>query len=181
MRKYALSLLLMLAALVMLAGCGDDVADDPKLSEEGKTIIEEVGGPFSASEFERFLADLPGIPGLTAESQKYIGDADGAALSAKVLGAIKAKGWDEERFMYIYSHTMTMVSAEQMNKATEQMQAQIKDMPEEQKKMMEQMMGQQMGGQMEAFQAELDKQVPASEQEIIKDSLPELRSMLGIE
>jgi hypothetical protein len=181
MRKSMLSLLLILAALTLFAGCGDDVADDPKLSEEGKTIIEEVGGPFSASEFERFLADLPSIPGLTAESQKYIGDATGAALSAKVVGAIKAQGWDEERFMYIYSHTMTMVSAEQMNKATEQMQAQLKDMPEEQKKMMEQMIGQQMGGQMEAFQAELDKQVPGSEQTIIKNNLPKLYSVLGIE
>ena len=83
--------------------------------------------------------------------------------------------------MYIYSHSMTMVGAEQMNKASEQMQAQLKDMPEEQKKIMEQMMGQQMGGQIEAFQAELDRQVPASEQEIIKDNLPKLYSVLGIE
>lgn len=181
MQKFALSLLLMLTALVMLAGCGDDVADDPKLSQEGKTIIEEVGGPFSASEFERFLADLPSIPGLTSESQKYIGDATGAELSAKVLTAIKAQGWDEERFMYIYSHSMTMVSADQMNKASEQMQAQLKDMPEEQKKIMEQMMNQQMGGQMEAFQAELDMQVPTSEQAIIRDNLPKLYSVLGIE
>jgi hypothetical protein len=181
MQRFALSLLLMLAALVMLAGCGDDVADDPKLSEEGKAIVEEVGGPFSASEFERFLADLPSIPGLTSESQQYIGDATGAALTAKALAAVEAQGWDSERFMYIYSHAMTMVSAEQMSQVSEQMQAQLKDMPEEQKKVMEEMLGQQMGGQMEAFQAELDQQVPASEQDIIKNNLPKLYSVLGIE
>lgn len=181
MPKFALSLLLMFAALTLLAGCGDDAADDPNLSEEGKAVVEEVGGPFSASEFKKFLADLPHIPGLTAESQKYVGDATGAALTAKVVAAAESLGWDSERFMYIYSHAMTMVSADQMNKVNEQMQAQLKDMPEEQKKMMEQMLAEQGGGQMEAFQAELDKQVPASEQAIIKDNLPELYSVLGIE
>lgn len=181
MPKFAFSLLLVLAALTMLAGCGDDVADDPKLSEEGKAVVEEVGGPFSASEFEKFLADLPKIPGLTAESRQYVGDASGAALTAKVIAAAESLGWDSDRFMYIYSHSMTMVSADQINKVNEQMQAQLKDMPEEQKKMMEQMLAQQGGGQMAAFQAELDQQVPASEQEIVKANLPELYSVLGIQ
>ena len=181
MRQSVFSLLLMFAALGLLAGCGDDVADAPNLSEEGKTIVEEVGGPFSAAEFTRFMADLPSIPGLTSESQKYIGDATGTALSAQVMAAIEDRGWDEERFMYIYSHTMTMVSAEQMNKISEQMQAQLEGMPEEQKEMMQQMIDQQVGGQMEAFQAELDQQVPASEQAIVKDNLAELYSVLGIE
>lgn len=175
---FALSLLFILG---LLAACGgDEVADDPNMSEEAKTIVEELGGPFSAAEFDKFLADLPNIPGLTSESMQDLGDATGAALSAKVMQAAAAQGWEEERFMYIYSHVMTMVSADQMDKMTEQVKAQMDGMPEEQKKMMEQMLGNQVTGQMEAFQAELDQQIPSSEQEIIKDRMADIYKALGI-
>ncbi|MCJ2166157.1 MULTISPECIES: hypothetical protein [unclassified Pseudodesulfovibrio] len=180
MKKILFALCLILT-LGLLTGCGDDVSDDPNLSEEGKTVVTEMGGPFTASEFDKFLEDLPKMPGLTAESQQDIGDASGAALSEAVMSAAKAAGWDEERFMYIYSHTMTMVSLEQMDKIRAQMETQLKDLPEEQKKIMEQMMGQQIGGQAEAMQAEVDQQVPASEQTIIKDNMAAVYTALGIE
>lgn len=180
--KAVSSALFLFLALFLLAGCsGDEVADDPKLSDEGKEIAKAVGGPFTADEFEKFLADLPGIPGMTAQSQRDIGDASGAGLSAAVLGAVKARGWSEDRFMYIYSHAMTMMNVEQMHRAMGQMQDQFKDMPEEQRQAMEQMMTQQMSGQMEAFQAEVDKQVPASEQAIILDNMDGLHTALGLE
>lgn len=108
--KTRISALCLILTFSLLSGCGDDVSNDPKLSEEGKTVITEMGGPFSADEFDRFLKDLPNIPGLTAESQQDMGDASGVALSTAVMDAAKSAGWDEERFMYIYSHAMTMVS-----------------------------------------------------------------------
>lgn len=179
--KKLTCILTVLFLVGLLAGCGDDVADDPNLSEEGKAIVEEVGGPFDASEFKKFLADLPKIPGLTGGNQKNLGEISGEALSAQIMSAVDGLGWDQERFMYIYSHTMTVVNAEHMNTALDNMRAQFTGMPEDQKKAMEDMIAKQMGGQMEAFQAELDKQVPASEQEIVKDNLQKIYSVLGIQ
>ena len=182
MQKLILSLLLTLAALTLLTACGgEDVADEPNLSEENKTIVEEIGGPFSASEFKDFLKDLPSIPGLTAESQKDLGEMRDEILPAAILAKVKDLGWKKERFMYMYSHTLTMINMEQMKAMSKQMAAQMDGMPEEQKKVMEQMMGQKMGGQMEAYKAEVDKLVPTSEQEIILDNMGELRSLFGIQ
>ncbi|AMK10518.1 lipoprotein [Pseudodesulfovibrio indicus] len=181
MRKFHYAFFLLLA-LFLLAGCsGDEVADDPKLSDEGKEIASAVGGPFTADEFEKFLADLPAIPGLTTQGQQDMGEVSDGPLSAAILGAVKARGWSEERFMYIYSHAMTMMNVEQMHRAMGQMQEQFKDMPAEQRQAMEQMMGQQLSGQMEAYQAEVDKQVPASEQAIILDNMDGLYKALGMQ
>ena len=182
MQKFILSLLLTLAALTLLTACGgDDVADDPNLSEESKTIVEELGGPFSASEFKDFLKDLPSIPGLTAKNQEDLGEMHGEILPAAILTKVKSLGWEEERFMYMYSHTLTMVNMEQMKAMSKEVAAQIDSMPEEQKEVMEQMMGQKLNGQMEAYKAEMDKLVPASEQKIILDNMGELRSLFSIQ
>lgn len=180
MKKLALAFCILFILGLLTACGGDDLSEETNMSEEGKTIVEELGGPFSVSEFDKFLEDLPKIPGLTSESRQDLGDADGAALSSQVLSAVEGLGWDQERFMYVYSHVMTMVSADQMDKMTEQVAAQMDGMPEEQKKMMEQAMGGQITGQMEALQAELDKQVPSSEQEIIKDRMADIYKALGI-
>nr|WP_321513547.1 hypothetical protein [uncultured Pseudodesulfovibrio sp.] len=174
---YAFCLLLIFG---LLPGCSDDIADDPNLSSEGKTIVEEVGGPFSESEFKQFLEDIPKISTLTAWSQHDMTEADGAALSSKILAEVKSKGWDEERFMYIYSHSMAMVNMEQLNIMNKQVATQMEGMPEDQKKMMEQMFAQQMGGQMEVFKAEVDKQVPLSEQDIIRNNMNELCTAFGL-
>ncbi|MGE4423975.1 MAG: hypothetical protein AB7D39_16880 [Pseudodesulfovibrio sp.] len=179
--KVFASALLSLLALAMLAACsGDDVADDPKLSDQGKEVVKAVGGPFTADEFSKFLADLPKVPGLTVKTAQDASDASGAAMSAEVKSAIKSLGWDEDRFLYIYSHAMTMANLDQMQRMTAQMQDQFKDMPDEQRKAMEQMLSQQVGGQLNAVQAEVDKQVPASEQAIVRDHMGELMKTMGM-
>ena len=176
------SVLLSLLALFLLTACGgDDVADDPKLSDQGKEIVKVVGGPFTADEFDKFLADLPEIPGLTAERMQDVGDGSDADLTQAAIDAVKARGWDEQRFMYIYSHTMTMMNLDQMQRVAEQMQDQFKDMPEDQRKAMEQMMGQQLGSQMEAVRNEVDKQVPSSEQALVRDNMVRLHTALGLD
>jgi hypothetical protein len=175
------SALLSLLALGLLAACsGNDAADDPKLSDQGKEVVQAVGGPFTADEFTKFLADLPKIPGLTAKGAQDMSDASGAAMNAAVKSAISGLGWDEDRFLYIYSHAMTLVNLDQMQRMTEQMQAQLKDMPDEQRKTMEQMLSQQIGGQLDAMQAEVDKQIPDSEQSIVRDHLDELMRVMGM-
>jgi len=181
MKKLTLALSLLFILGLLTACGGDDVADDPKLSDDAKSVVEAVGGPFSESEFEKFLADLPNIPGMTAESQKNMGEVSSAALTVQVINAVEDLGWDQERFMYIYSHTMTMVNMEQMEAMNQQMQAQMDSMPEEQKKMMEAMIEKQLGGQKEAYKAEVDKQVPSSEQTIINDNMETLMSAFGIQ
>nr|WP_287411157.1 hypothetical protein [Pseudodesulfovibrio sp.] len=180
MKKCAYAFCLLFILGLLTACGGDDVADDPNLSSEAKTIVEELGGPFSDTEFKKFLTDLPDIPSMTAQSQQDMGEVSGAALSAKILAEVKSKGWNEERFMYIYSHSMAMVNVEQINIMNEQVKKQMEDMPEEQKKMMEQMLNKQMGGQMEAYKAEVDKQVPASEQAIIRDNMETLYAAFGL-
>jgi len=170
----------LILSLCFLTACGDDVVDTNQ-SEEGKAITKEVGGPFSASEFKKFLTDLPSIPGLTAKSQEGMeAPVNGAMLSAKVMGAVDDLGWEPERFMYIYSHATAMLNIEQMEEMSKQMTAQMNGMPDAQKKMMEQMMAEQIGNQMDAFKADVDKQVPTSEQEIIRDNMDGLYSALGL-
>jgi hypothetical protein len=175
------SALLSLLILGLLAACsGNDAADDPKLSDQGKEVIQAVGGPFSADEFEKFLADLPKIPGLTAQGAQDMSGASDAAMNAAVKDAITGLGWDEDRFLYIYSHAMTMVNLDQMQRMTGQMQAQLKDMPDEQRKAMEQMLSQQIGGQLAAVRAEADKQIPDSEQAIVRDNMDALMRVMGM-
>ena len=183
MKKFSLilSLLCAICLLGLLAACGDDAVDDTNQSAEAKAITEEVGGPFTDSEFKDFLKALPSIPGLTAASQQDMGDAmNGAVFSAKVQAAIADAGWEQERFMYIYSHSMAIMNIEQMDQMTTQLTAQMEGMPEDQKKMMEQMMAEQMGTHMDAVKAEMSQQVPNSEQTIIRNNLDELYTVLGV-
>ena len=118
MRKFVFALCL-LCTLGLLTACGDDVAEDTNQSAEGKAVTAEVGGPFTDSEFKDFLKVLPSIPGLTAQNlQDMEGTADGAAFSARIQTAIEDAGWDEVRFMYVYSHSMAVLNVEQMNQMT---------------------------------------------------------------
>lgn len=179
MKKFAYALCLMF--ILGLVGCGGDEAVDTNQSAEAKAITAEVGGPFDVDEFEKFLKDLPSVTSLTASGQQAMGvEVDPVVLKAKVVNAVTGLGWTEERFMYVYSHAMSVMSMDQMDKMNAQMEAQMADMPEAQKKMMEQMLAEQMGGQVEAVRAEVDSQVPASEQAIIRDHMADLEKAFGI-
>lgn len=173
------SVLLSLLALCCLAACGgDETPDDPKLSDEGKEIVRAMGGPFTEAEFKKFLADLPGIPGLAAQSMPATDDASSASQAIK--NAIVSHGWDADRFLYIYSHAMTMMNYDQMQHMAGQMRERFQGMPEDQRKVMEQTMAQQIGGQMEALRAEVDKQVPASEQDIVRKHMAALAKLMDM-
>ncbi|WP_207264958.1 hypothetical protein [Desulfovibrio sp. Huiquan2017] len=173
------SVLLSLLALCCLAACGgNDAPDDPKLSDEGKEIVRAMGGPFTEAEFNKFLADLPEIPGLAAQSMPMADDASDASQAIK--NAIGSHGWDEDRFLYIYSHAMTMMNYDQMQHMAGQMRERFQGMPEDQRKAMEQTMAQQIGGQMEALRAEVDKQIPTSEQDIVRKHMTALTKLMGM-
>ena len=175
MRKHLPLLPLLLLLLPLLPGCGDD----PKTpqSAEGKAVTEQVGGPFTEREFMAFLDILPAIPGLTAQGQTA---PTGDVLSAQVKAAIKDHGWSEDRFTYIYSHAVSMLSLEQVTQTLSLMEEQMKGLPEEQKKLLAQSMSGEIDKQRQAIKAEVDKMVPASEQTIIRDHLDELRAALGM-
>lgn len=180
MRILAPTLLCLLLTGMLAACSGNDAADDPKLSEPGKEVVQAVGGPFTVDEFEKFLADLPKISGLTAATAQDADDATGEALNTAVRDELRELGWDEDRFLYIYSHTVTMMNLVQMQRMTDQMEAQFKDMPDEQRKAMEQMLSQRIGGQLNDVQADVDKQVPASEQAIVRDRMDSLMNVMGM-
>jgi len=184
MKKLALAinLLIILSLIGLLAACGGDEAENPKQSVEAKAVTDEVGGPFSAAEFKKFLKDLPSIPGLTAASQKAMKtDAlDSETRSAMVQSAIQALDWDENRFMYIYSHSISVMNVEQMTRAKAQMDTQMEKMSKAQQELMKQMVDDRMGNEMAALKAEVDKEVPASEQAIIHDNIEGLYAALGI-
>lgn len=150
-------LLPLLALLALLAGCGGDDAPDAKQSADAQAITEEVGGPFTKAEFKKFLDTLPSIPGLTAQGK---GAVTGDALTAQVKAAAQSLGWSEERFAYIYSHAVSVVSLEQVDKTMQQMQAQMDSMPEEQRQAMQQMIGGELDKQRDSIKSEVDKQVP---------------------
>ncbi|ADU61775.1 MAG: hypothetical protein KUA35_00590 [Pseudodesulfovibrio sp.] len=174
----ALSLLLLLAAGQAQAGT---------LSEEARLVVEAAGGPFTADEFEKFLADLPTIPELTALGAENTEAGGNAILPEEVLDTIRDMGWTEERFFYIYSHAVTVLSLDQMNQAMEQMRAQMAALPEAERQAMEQAMdtmsealGGSMSAQVQALKDEIDSEVPASEQALILNNVDQLRTALGI-
>lgn len=178
-----LSLLLLLAAGQARANA---------LSDEARLVVEAAGGPFTAAEFDKFLADLPTIPELTAlGADTPEGDAGNAILPEEVLDTIRDMGWTEERFFYIYSHAVTVLSLDQMTQAMEQMRAQMAALPEAEQQAMEQAMeqtmnemgetpGGSMNAQIQALKNEIDSEVPASEQALILGNVDRLRTALGI-
>lgn len=171
-------LLSLFALLSLLTACGGDDAPDSKQSAEAKAMTEELGGPFTADEFAQFLKTLPSIPGLTAQGH---GAVAGDALNAQITAAAATLGWSEERFTYIYSHAISMLSMEQVDATVKQMEDQMAGMPAEQQELMKQMMGGELDKQRDTIKAEVDKQVPASEQKIIMDNMDELKAALGFQ
>ena len=177
MKNFVLTICLLLA--FGLTACSGDETVENTQSPEAQEMTEQVGGPFTPDEYEKFLIDLPEIKSLVA---KNIGDGvtDNAALSAKVLSEVKGLGWNEDRFMYIYSHAVSVANVKMMEDMSAEMSAQLQNMPDDQKKIMEQAMAEQMGGQMDAIKAQVDAEVPSSEQIIIRNNMSELFTALGI-
>jgi hypothetical protein len=175
----ALSLLLLLAA-------GQARADT--LSDETHLVAETAATPFTAAEFDKFLADLPTIPELTAfGADTPEADAGNAILPEEVVDTIRDLGWTGDRFFYIYSHAVTVLSLDQTNRAMEQMREQMTALPEAERQAMEQAMdrmGETLGGSMtvqaQALKDEIDSEVPASEQALILGNVDQLRTALGI-
>ncbi|MBI9080721.1 MAG: hypothetical protein JEY79_13405 [Pseudodesulfovibrio sp.] len=178
--SYALSLFVLLGLLV---ACGGEEETDTVKFSETEPMTEKVQSPFTSAEFEKFLKDLPFIPGMTIRDgiATENASANQAPLSDKDLSTVKSLGWDEERFMYIYSHSVSVMSVEQMTQVMAEMNAQMENMPEEQKQMMKQMMNDQVRGQMDELKVEVDNLVPPSEQTIIRDNLNALYTALGIQ
>jgi hypothetical protein len=180
MRALASALIFLLLP-AMLAGCsGDEDADDPKLSAQGKEVVRSMGGPFTADEFDKFLADLPKVSDLAAATAPAEGDTPGAALNEAVRDKLKKLGWDEDRFLYIYSHAMAMVNLDQMQRLTDRMRAQFKDLPEEQREAMGESFAKRIGGQMSDVRTNVDQHVPASEQAIVHKNMDKLMHAMGI-
>lgn len=150
------------------------------LSPEGQAAVDAAGGPFSSSEFTQFLGDLPHVPGLSRRGQEDMGEMSSEMFAPTVLKAIRDLGWKEERFMYIYSHVMAVMSLDQMDQVLARMEQQMATMPPEQREAMEQMMGQQLGLQKDAIQSELDSSVPTSEQSIVRSGMDGVYTALGI-
>jgi len=170
----SLPVLLLLAG--MLAACGDTPADDPAPSAQGDQAAGTEGGSFTPREFEKFLADLPAVPGLAEKDA----DADVQSLDAAVRDAISSRGWDEDRFLYIYSHAVTILNLDQMRRMAEQLRDRIKTLPEDKRKAMEQATAEQLDARLDAVRAEVDKQVPASEQAVIRDNMDALMNAMGM-
>lgn len=172
---YMLGLMLIFG----LTACGGDESTGTDQSPEARIMSEQAGGPFSVDEFDKFLVNLASIKGLTVQgaSNDLV---DGTALSANIVNQIKELGWSEDRFMYIYSHAITVANVDQMETMTAQMTAQLDGMPTAQREMMEQALAEQMGGQLNAIKAEMNAQVPASEQDIIRGNMEELYKALGL-
>jgi hypothetical protein len=154
------------------------------LSPEAETAVAQAGGPFTADEFDRFLTDLSSIPELSARGMDTVEDGPDATLPDEILTELNELGWNENRFFYIYSHAISVLSLDQMNRALEMMQAEMASMPAKQRQMMEQMINTQQGdpmsAQLQAVRDEVDSEVPASEQSLITANADRLRKALGI-
>lgn len=171
-----LSLLILPLMAGMLAACGDTPADDPGPLEQGHEAATAAGAPFTAGEFKKFLVDLPAIPGLAGRDA----DAEAGDLGEAVRDAITSRGWDQDRFLYIYSHAVTIMNLDQMRHMADGLRDRIGNLPEDKRKAMEQATAAQLDARLDTVRAEVDKQVPASEQAVIRDNMDALMNAMGM-
>lgn len=159
--------------------------------------------PFTAEELNKFIADVPSLGDLAASTRRHLetssqsGDPSAMMspqMCAIFFGDIKEKGWDQERFAYIYAHVMGVMTFLQMEKLLPklspqmaQTQMMIQNNPlftAEQKKQMLKEMAQGMAegnADLKKARAELAKEVPTPEIELIRtrqeDILKSLESL----
>ena len=158
--------------------------------------------PFSEKELNKFLNDIPEIPGMTAQGMMNIQQMQqGENLDEKAMqqniemgsDTIEKKGWDPNRFYYIYGNVMMVTALENLNKLTKEVAPQmaqamksIQNMQGLSKAQKKEMMKQMGGGMVEAnaelkkMRAQVKENVPPSERRLIKSNYSEVCSALGL-
>lgn len=189
MKHLNLAFVLVLS-LVLFAGCSDNETVAPEAPEATQTPTPDSPPkpqaeaqsmpPFTEAEFNKFIKDIPEITRMTNPEIKAEGPKDVERITAKIMEATRTLGWDEQRFFYIYQQAMTVMNFEQMVLMKRQMEEQIQGLTEEEQKMVNEMMTEQPQGQLEMAKKQMDHQVPASEQQIVRDNLPALEDALGL-
>ena len=172
MHRFALSLVCLML-LLMASGCGSD--EPTAENKQDMSTTEALGGPFTADELDRFLETMREMPMLSAKGQegRYAADMD-ETIKAK----LKDMDWDQDRFMYIYSHAGAMMSYTQMERMMDQVADQMSGPQAEQ---MKAMMGEQLDQQLAAARKDMESEVPASEQELLKDRMAEIVEVFGFD
>lgn len=169
-------------SLFLFAGCGSDESAETKAPPvaESDAAAETAGNEFTETEYVKFIKDIPEITKITNPQLENGEEMKPEEVARLVIEAAESLGWGEERFMYVYTQAMTVLSLEQLNQMEQQMAAQMAGMPEEQKKEMIDSMTQQLSGQKADLQKRVDAQVSGAEQGIIRAHLGELYEALGI-
>ena len=158
--------------------------------------------PFDKGELDRFLSDLPDLPALTAGGMEQMsavkqGETPDMKLLRKDMAAadetIEKKGWDADRFYYMFGHVMMVTAMENIDRLKKQVAPQmaeamkaIRDNPSISRAQKEQMLA-QMGQGMEGANADLEKmrekvkkEVPASEKRLIRSRYSEICEAVGM-
>jgi len=158
--------------------------------------------PFTAEELDKFINDVPSMGDLAATAQQDLENSSQTGDAATGMSEqmrdeftedIQKKGWDPDRFYYIYGHVMSVMSYLQMerllvqvNPMIAQAQAMIQNsalaLPPEQKNQMLREMAEQMAEgniEMKKARVEITKEVPASEIKLIKARQDEIQKSLG--
>ncbi|MGM0643815.1 MAG: hypothetical protein ACQETC_08585 [Thermodesulfobacteriota bacterium] len=173
------------------------------LSGWSAQVYAENQAPFDESELNRFLSDLTDIPGLASGGmQKMEAVKQGKSPDTEFMNqdmetantAIKKKGWDVNRFYYVFGHVMMVTAVETLDRITQNVSPQmeeavkaIKENPQlsgEQKEQMLRQMGEGMTGvdtDIKDLKAKVKDEVPASEQNLIKSNYSTICSAMGMQ
>ncbi len=173
------------------------------LSGWSAQVYAENQAPFDESELNRFLSDLTDIPGLASGGmQKMEAVKQGKSPDTEFMNqdmetantAIKKKGWDVNRFYYVFGHVMMVTAVETLDRITQNVSPQmeeavkaIKENPQlsgEQKEQMLRQMGEGMAGvntDIKDLKAKVKDEVPASEQHLIKSNYSTICSAMGMQ
>lgn len=157
---------------------------------------------FNAGELDRFLGDLPDIPGLTAQSvqnmeEVHQGSSDqekwAKEMIAQSQAAIQKKGWSSERFYYIYSHVMMVFALENVDRVMKSVAPQMAEamkaiqnnahLSAAQKTEMMQQMRQGMSGthpDIESLRDQVKKEVPPSERRLVQSRYSDISRIFGL-
>ena len=158
--------------------------------------------PVDKGELDRFLSDLPDIPGLTAGGMRKMsamkqGQTPDMEFMTQGMeastSAIEKKGWDTDRFYHVFGHVMMVTALENIDRLTEQVAPQmaramkaIKDNPnisQAQKKQMLQQMGQGMmegNAELKDMRERVKEEVPDSEKQLIRSRYSDICRIIGM-